>query len=65
MTTTIHSSVKIIPAGSESEYCECDKNEWTLTDFHYAVHTKSSCMKWIRVSDVIEGKKRIYKDVKK
>ena len=49
---------------SESEYCECDKNEWTLTDFHYAVHTKSSCMKWIRVSDVIEGKKRIYKDVK-
>jgi hypothetical protein len=40
---------------SESEYCECDKSEWTLTDFHYAIHTKPSCRKWIRLRDVLEG----------
>ena len=45
---------------SESEYCECDKSEWKLVDFHYARHIKSSCMKWIRASDVVEGWDRFF-----
>ena len=36
-----------------SDYCECEKKDWGITDFHYARCLQ--CKKWIPAHEVIRA----------